>query len=151
MNFWKIKLRIFLACIAAFLIAPVLIGRVGAQGHGYKVIVNPSNPISNISRDELSRIFMKKASKFHDGHPAFAVDLPANSPVRDTFSRDVHGKPESAVEAYWQQQLFSGRDVPPAEKSEGSAMDFVRSNAGGIAYVSGGAPTDGVKVIGVTD
>jgi hypothetical protein len=71
--------------------------------------------------------------------------------VRDAFSRDVHGKPTSAVEAYWQQQVFSGRDVPPPEKGEGAALDFVRSNSNGIAYVSPGAGTEGVKLIDVTD
>lgn len=127
-------------------------GQVFAQGRGaYKVVVNSSISISSISRDELSRVFLKKASKFHDGHSAMPVDLPSSSGVRDAFSRDVHGKPTTAVEAYWQQQVFSGREVPPAEKSEGAAIDFVRSNSNGIAYVSPGADTEGTKVINVTD
>jgi hypothetical protein len=71
--------------------------------------------------------------------------------VRDNFSRDVHGKPTSAVEAYWQQQVFSGREVPPPEKNEGSALDFVRSNSNGIAYVSSAADTGGLRVINVTE
>jgi ABC-type phosphate transport system substrate-binding protein len=115
------------------------------------VIVNSSVSISSISRDELSKIFLKKVSKFHDGHPSVPVDLPSGSGLRDAFSRDVHGKPASAVEAYWQQQVFSGRDVPPSEKGEAAAIEFVRSNGGGIAYVSAGAPTDGVKVLNVSD
>lgn len=120
------------------------------EGHGYKVIVNSSNSVASASKDDLSRIFLKKASKFSNGHAATPVDLPASSPVRDAFSKDVHGKSTSAVEAYWQQQIFSGRDVPPPQKSESGAVEFVRSNPNGIAYVSAGTATEGVKVISVT-
>ncbi len=138
--------------IAVVLMVALPQTQVQAEGRGgYKVVANPSISIGSISRDELSRIFLKKASKFHDGHSATPVDLPANSGVRDNFSRDVHGKPTSAVEAYWQQQVFSGKEVPPAEKSESGALDFVRNNSNGITYVSPGADTDGVKVINVTD
>ena len=151
MNPRKTTMKLYLVC-AVVLMAALPLGQVHAQGrNGYKIVVNPSISVNNISRDELSRIFLKKTSKFHDGHSASPVDLPASSGVRDSFSRDVHGKPTSAVEAYWQQQVFSGREVPPPEKGEGAALDFVRSNSNGIAYVSPGADTDGVKVIGVTD
>jgi len=144
-------MKLYLVC-AVVLIAALPLDQIQAQGRGgYKVIVNASISINSISRDELSRVFLKKASKFHDGHPASPVDLPTSSGVRDNFSRDVHGKPTSAVEAYWQQQVFSGREVPPPEKSEGAALDFVRSNSNGIAYVSPGADTEGAKVISITD
>ena len=151
MNSRKIRPTNSLLAFAVLAVISLLTNIVAAQGHGYKVIVNPSISINSISRDELSRIFLKKVSKFHDGHSAMPVDLPSSSGIRDGFSRDIHGKPTSAVEAYWQQQVFSGREVPPSEKGEGAAIDFVRSNGGGIAYVSAGAPTDGVKVISVTD
>jgi hypothetical protein len=55
------------------------------------------------------------------------------------------------VDAYWQQQIFSGRDIPPAQKSESAALNFVRSNENGIAYVPAGADTEGVKVVTVAD
>jgi ABC-type phosphate transport system substrate-binding protein len=135
--------------IAAFLI--LASAGVLAQEKGYKVIVNSSNPLVSISRDNVSRIFLKKATKFPNGRGAFPVDLPVNSSTREGFSKDVHGKPSSAVDAYWQQLIFSGRDVPPAQKSESGALDFVRSNENGIGYVSAGADTAGVKVISVTN
>ena len=124
---------------------------IWAQGGGYKIVVNPSNPLTSISRDDVSRIFLKKSTKFPDGRGASPVDLPVNSPVRDSFSKSVHGKPASAVDAYWQQQIFSGRDIPPAQKSEAAALSFVRSNENGIAYVSAGADSGGLKVITVAD
>lgn len=151
MKTWKTTTRLYLVC-AIVLLTFVLLKQSLAEGRGgYKVVVNPSVPLNSISREELSRIFLKKVSKFHDGHSASPVDLPTNSAVRDSFSRDVHGKPTSAIEAYWQQQVFSGREVPPPEKNEGAALDYVRSNSNGVAYVSASADTDGLRVIGVTD
>jgi ABC-type phosphate transport system substrate-binding protein len=124
---------------------------LGAQDGGYKIVVNASNPLTSVSKDEISRIFLKKIAKFSDGHGAAPVDLPANSPIRDNFSKKILGKPASAVDAYWQQQIFSGRDVPPPQKSEAAVISFVRSNENAIAYVSAGADTAGLKVITVGD
>ena|SRR5438874_4375358 len=137
-------------CIVAALLM-LASASVWAQEKGYKVIVNSSNPLVSISRDNVSRIFLKKTTKFPNGLGASPVDLSVNSSTRESFSKDVHGKPASAVDAYWQQLIFSGRDVPPAQKSEGGAIEFVRSNENGIAYVSAGADTAGVKVVKVTN
>ena len=123
---------------------------VCAQTKSYKVIVNPSNPLTSISYENVSRIFLKKTTTFPNGRSAAPVDLPGNSSIRQHFSEDVHGKPASAVEAYWQQLIFSGRDIPPAQKNEKGVLDFVRSNEDAIGYVSATTDTPGVKVVLVT-
>lgn len=46
---------------------------------------------------------------------------------------------------------FSGRDVPPPQKKEAGALDYVRSNETGIGYISAGTATTGVKVVTVTE
>ena len=55
------------------------------------------------------------------------------------------------VKAYWQQMIFSGREVPPPEKA--SAKDvvaFVSANRGGVGYVPAGTPLgEGVKTVDV--
>jgi ABC-type phosphate transport system substrate-binding protein len=136
-----------------YMVAIVLLAaaNVWAQGGNYKVVVNSSNPVASMTRDEVARIFLKKSTKFPDGRSASPVDLPVNSATREGFSRSVLGKPASAVDAYWQQQIFSGRDIPPPQKSEAAAINFVRSNENGIAYVSAGADTAGLKVVSLGD
>lgn len=119
---------------------------VAAQG--YKIVVHPEVQISDIGQTSLSNIFLKKDRKFATGVEAAPVDLPASSPVRDAFSKSVHGRATSAVVTYWQQQVFSGKDTPPPSKtSDDAIVAFVKSTPGGIGYVSEGASTDGVKVI----
>ncbi|MFI5182916.1 MAG: phosphate ABC transporter substrate-binding protein, partial [Vicinamibacteria bacterium] len=75
------------------------------------------------------------------------------SRVRAAFSKGVHGRSVDAVQNYWQQQIFSGRDEPPRVKtSDAEVMTFVQSNPGGIGYVSDTATLiDGVKFLDVTD
>jgi len=50
-----------------------------------------------------------------------------NDRIRVAFSKSVHGKSVGAVRAFWQQQIFSGRDVPPPEpfEPEDRFLDFV--------------------------
>jgi ABC-type phosphate transport system substrate-binding protein len=135
---------------AAVMFLSLASANVGGQEKGYKIIVNSANPIVSITRENVSRIFLKKTTKFPNGLNASPVDLPVNSATRDTFSKDVLGKNAASVESYWQQLIFSGRDVPPPQKKENGALDFVRSNENGIGYVSAGADTTGVKVVSVT-
>lgn len=137
-------------CAAVIFLGLASVTVVG-QEKSYKIIVNASNPMVSITRENVSRIFLKKTTKFPNGLSASPVDLPANSGARDSFSKDVLGKTVATVEAYWQQLIFSGRDVPPPQKKEAGALDFVRSNENGIGYVSAGADTSGVKVVTVTE
>ena len=131
--------------------ALVLAGSRTAQAQDYVVVVNAANPAASVSKAEASNIFLKKAAKWSHGAAAQPVDQQKSSAVRDAFSKGVHGKPASAIASYWQQQIFSGKDVPPAEKgSDAEVLAFVRANPGAVGYVSAGADLGaGVKSIPV--
>ena len=130
-----IKAILLIAAVAAIMTAPV-----AAQQGGYIVIVNDANVVSALSTEEVSKIFFKKAQRWSNGVDVVAVDQPENAAVREAFSVAVHGKSVGAVRAYWQQQIFSGRAVPPAERpSDEQVVAFVRSTPGAIGYVSAGA------------
>lgn len=119
----------------------------GRAAEGFQVIVNSGNPVSSLSRDLVSRIFLKKVAKWDSGQAAAPVDQDGGSPVRAAFSKAVHGKSASAVASYWQQQIFAGRDIPPAEKAgDAAVIAFVKNNPGAIGYISGVAPPE-VKVV----
>jgi ABC-type phosphate transport system substrate-binding protein len=123
------------------------------RGEGFVVVVNEQNTVATMPRARVSRLFLKKVSRWDSGVVALPVDLPADSPVRDAFTRRVLSKSVGSVKAYWQQQIFSGRDVPPPEKpGDDAVLEFVQSNPAAIAYVSPLAPLPrGVRVLGVTD
>jgi ABC-type phosphate transport system substrate-binding protein len=120
-----------------------------AQG-AYKVIVNPATATSSVTKAELAAVYLKKAAKWSDGTLASPVDLPPEAEVRGQFSREVLGRPTEAIRAYWNQMVFAGRNVPPAEKpSDADVVAYVRSTPGAVGYVRADAATPGVKVVTV--
>jgi len=139
-----------LSLLIAILI--VLSGPAAAQRTaGFQVVVNAANPVSQLSRDELSSLFLKKSTRWEDGSAIHPVDLPNDSPIREVFSRQIHGRSVASIAAYWQQQIFSGRGVPPPEKNtEAEAAAFVRADPGAIGYLSAGAVPPGLKTVQVS-
>jgi ABC-type phosphate transport system substrate-binding protein len=114
----------------------------------FKVIVNSANATTELPAAAVSKIFLKEAAKFPNGSAAVPVDQGKASPVRAAFTKAVIGRAVSAVETYWQQQIFSGKEVPPASKpSDDEVIAFVKANPGAIGYVSAAASTAGVKVV----
>jgi ABC-type phosphate transport system substrate-binding protein len=122
-----------------------------AQTVAFKVVVNAGNPVSSLSREQVSRLFLKKAVTWDNGQPAVPVDLPEASTTREAFSKEVHGRAVRSVKSYWLNQVFTGRLVPPSElPSDQEVLAFVKANPGAIGYVSADAPVRGVKVIEVS-
>jgi ABC-type phosphate transport system substrate-binding protein len=122
-----------------------------AQAEGFVVIVNQTNPVTALSRQQVADIFMKQTRQWEHGGDVHPVDQPAVSSVRDAFSRAVHGKPASAVASWWGQQMFSGRAVPPPQRSTDRTVNtFVREDALAIGYISPGTAETGVKVVRIT-
>jgi len=138
-------------CVLLLLLGSVCVSPA-AEGGGYKVIVNSGNGVTRLSKAELSKFFMKKEARWRDGTTVVPVDQKVDAAVRVAFSRAIHGKSARAVKSYWQQQIFSGRGVPPVEKgSDAAVLEYVRNNAGAIGYISELASAAGVTVLEVTD
>jgi ABC-type phosphate transport system substrate-binding protein len=127
-----------------------VVNLLGAQESGsktFKIIINASNPVISLSKAEISKMFLKKVSKWSSDKPVLPVDLPSNSPVREKFSKSVHGKSAAMIKNYWQQQIYSGRQTPPPEMSNDiKVLAYVQANPGAIGYVSGSFSVEKFKV-----
>ena len=135
------------------LIILVMIGSLFSQTNmSYKVIVNKDNPVSQLTKDKVSKLLLKKSTKWDNGDKVEPVDLKTDSNVRKSFTKTVHGKSVSAIKAYWQKKIFSGKGIPPAEKnSDSDVIAYVKTKSGAIGYVSANANTSGVKVVNVSN
>jgi hypothetical protein len=127
-------------------------GSLAAQAAAsFRVVVNESNPVTTISADDLSELFLKRRTSWPGGLSAQPVDQPARAAVRESFSTVALDRPVRAMVAYWQQQIFSGRGVPPLElATETEVVEYVRANEGAVGYVSAVVDTRGLKVVEVT-
>jgi len=118
----------------------------------FQVVVHRSSPIASITRAELSAIYMKRTRSWSDGREIVPVDQPAGAPVREHFSRAVHGKNVAYVTRYWQRLIFSGRGIPPRQmKNDAAVLALVRNSRDAIGYIARDTPPgDGVRVLAVT-
>jgi ABC-type phosphate transport system substrate-binding protein len=107
-------------------------------GPPFVVIIHPQNPYVSLDRGFLSDAFLKKTTRWADGSVIKPVDLPAGSPVRERFSEDVLKRSVAAVKSYWEQIIFSGRDVPPPEvATDDEVVKYVLAHTGAVGYVGG--------------
>ena len=134
----------------SLLVALVLLGPVSGWAAEFQVIVHESNPTDILTKEQLARMFLKKVVKWDTGTPIIPVDQAPITAVRVAFTRIVHGKPMGAIASYWQQQIFAGREVPPAEKAgDAAVLAFVKATPGAIGYLSPGVSTEGAKVLSI--
>lgn len=98
----------------------------------------------------LEDAFLKKVKTWPNGETIRPVDLEPGSSARQRFTAEVLRRPVAAVLAYWQQCIFSGRNVPPPElDTDEKVLSYVKKYPGAVGYVSGSAYVSGVKVITV--
>ncbi len=106
----------------------------------YRLVAHADAGVTELSKPAASKLFLKQEKKLPSGIAAVPVDLAKTSAVRAAFTTAVHARAVGAVEQYWQQQLFSGRDTPPVAKpSDDEVLAFVKATPGAIGYVSASA------------
>ncbi len=116
----------------------------------YVVIVHPANPAVSVERKFLEDAFLKKITRWPDDQTIRPVDLPSSSPVRRRFTEEVLERTLESVKSYWQQRIFSGRDVPPPElDTDDDVVSYVRKHDGAVGYVYAHADVSGLKTMGI--
>jgi ABC-type phosphate transport system substrate-binding protein len=142
-------MRVIAAALALMLPCAAVLAQVGGAPPEYRVIVHPRNSASSVARGFVTDAFLKKVTRWQNGEAIRPVDL-QDSAARRSFSEQVLGRSVAAVRSYWQQQIFSGRGIPPPELDNDQAVvKFVLQNQGAIGYVSGHADLAGAKVLQV--
>lgn len=121
-----------------------------APAPAFQIIVNPQSPVTSVERKFLEEAFLKKVTAWPDDQVIRPVNLAPDSAVRRAFTHDILNRSVEAVKSYWQQRIFSGRDVPPPELArDEDVVQFVLKHEGGVGYVSGTADVEGCRVIAV--
>jgi hypothetical protein len=150
---WSLRpSRLRLALAVALSFAAWLFGTAGSRALAeetspdFRLIVHPSNPQRAAERAFLADAFLKKATRWEAGETIRPVDLRPAATPRKRFTERVLKRSVGAVRSYWQQRIFSGRDVPPPElDSDDEVLAFVAKYPGAVGYVSGATKLRGVK------
>jgi len=147
-------MRASIFAIVSSLVLTALCATLSAQtlssASNYQVIVHPNNSAVTLDRRFAEDAFLKKITVWPDGVVIRPVDLAASSPVRRRFTEDILNRSVEAMKGYWQQRIFSGRDVPPPElDTDDDVIAYVLKYEGAIGYVSGSANLRGAKALAV--
>lgn len=136
--------------LTAILLLPA--ASVRAQDVSYRIVVHASNPVRRLSRDQVSKIFLRKVTLWDSRQPVLPVDQPADAPVRRAFTKQIHQRTIASVQTWWQQQTFAGVGVAPPERgSDTDVLDYIRKFPNAIGYVRANVTVGAdVKTIDVT-
>lgn len=124
---------------------------LGQQAVSYRVVVHPTNAIAELSAVDLAQVFLKTRVQWINGQAIEPVDLNVSTATRKVFSTDVFGRSATEIQAHWQQQIFSGQQVPPLELGDDAAVvRYVSSHPGAIGYVNASTQLVGVRAVPLT-
>lgn len=140
-----------MAMLCSVCVAPVL-----AAGDPIVIIVNQANPVENLSKGELKKLFMSDRSKWDTGKAVAPVMVSAGAPERTAFLKIVCSMNDADFNKYFVQAAFTGKSAtPPKEVSSAQAVkSVVASSPGAIGFVKavdfhGDGSDGGVKSVKV--
>lgn len=119
-----------------------------ADDDAYKIVVHPENSIGDIDRALLRNAFLKKTTSWSSGKTIRPIGLTPKFPARARFVSDVLKKTTAQLKSYWNQQIFSGKGIPPPESdSVARVIAYVLANPGAVAFIPASADAGKAKVV----
>lgn len=119
-----------------------------AEDDAFKIVVHPESSISGIDRALLRNAFLKKTTSWSSGKTIRPIGLTPKFPSRSRFVSEVLKKTPAQLKSYWNQQIFSGKGIPPPESdSVARVIAYVLANPGAVAFVPASADVGKAKVV----
>lgn len=132
------------------LIAALLLLQTSAFAHGdIAVIVNPKNPLAELSAAELKKIFLGRMPLYPNSNREIrAIDLPDENPLFGEFYRQVVDLDGVDLKRYRAYYLFSGRGrLPVVANTAEDVIQKVAEDQGAIGYIDGRDVTPDTRVL----
>lgn len=112
------------------------------------VIISSKNPISKLTADQVSQIFLGQSKTYYTGAMCEPLDQAEGAAARNDFYQKVTGKNAAQLKAHWSKLTFSGKAQPPQALANNQAIvKMVADNPKFIGYVDKAAVDATVKVV----
>ena len=112
------------------------------------VVVSAKSSAPALNKQQVSDLFLGKASTFPDGKQAVPIDQAESSAFREEFHSKVTGKSGAQLKSFWSKQVFSGKGTPPKEVANSAEVKkLVADNPNMIGYIDKAAVDGSVKVV----
>ena len=119
-----------------------------SQAEELLIIASPTVPISSLTHEQISEIYLLKSSSWSDGGRIIPVNRETASETRSRFNSTVLKQDNAELAAYWNQMHFKGKMPPVIQESDQAMVAFVQKVPGAIGYVAASTPVGNAKVIG---
>lgn len=111
------------------------------------VIGNPAGPDS-LDANQVRDLFTGRSNQLPGGQAAVPLDLDTGNPLREEFHTKVTGRSQAQLNAFWAQQVFTGKGHPPRTVDSTAAMKAtVAATPGAVGYIKAEEVDGSVKVI----
>lgn len=111
------------------------------------VIVSKNSSINNITKKELSKIFLSKTKRLPNGDRSITLEY-INKDHQSKFYKLICNKNEKQLKKYWAKMIFTGRGQPAKKfKSIENLIEFVENNNNAISYIPSKYMNSNLKMI----
>ena len=113
------------------------------------IVVNPANPVNNLSFSELRKVFLGRRSHWPNGRRIAVAMLDYGQPERETVLKDVYQMDENGFRNYFLRGMFRGEVFvsPKTLASPTIVKKFVFNAPGAIGYLRANEVDTSVKVL----
>ena len=112
------------------------------------VIANKLLPVTTMSRDEVSRIYLGKTKFLPNGDKIVPIDQKQGTTSRSQFYGNILQKSETEIKSYWSRVTFSGQGNPPLQQDDDVAVkNLVAEDANCLGYIDKSLVDSSVKII----
>ena len=137
--------------ILRYLLFGVLLTGMVAPGRGAEVaiIVNPNNPVDELSFKDLRALFELQQQFWKNGNRVSLVTQKAGLPEKQLILRLVYRRTEEALNRYWMNLMFKAEisAIPKARDSNDEVKQVISRLANGIGFIDAAAVDASVKVL----
>jgi len=101
------------------------------------IVVNKNNPLDNISKRDLRRIYLSDMTKWEDGKDILTITLPTSAPERKVFQEKVLGMSTDELAKYLNDEQIKGKNIKASsvQQTGKSARLFVSKVPVAIAFI----------------
>lgn len=108
-----------------------------AFGKDIAIIVNKGNPVNELSKIDLRRIYLSDTQKWGDGKPIVMLTLASDAAERKVFQDKVLGMSNDELQKYISDQEIKGKSVKSAtvQKSSQALQLFIGKVPMSIGFI----------------
>ncbi len=119
-----------------------------AQAEEVVLIVNPANPLTEMTLENVKKIYLGKSKFFPGGGKVIPADQPEKTLVREIFYDVMIDKSPAKLRAYWSKRIFTGKGTPPiVKKGDEEMLAWVAEQPMALGYVFRKSVDDSVKIL----